>query len=221
MKPAWQSPSISQNLQNCSFPLPCLYDVTWVFVLAQMKPSNQALLFKEKQHWLRLSKTSSKCLDASCDLRRSKLLKDPQPVGGSLIRHGLNRMSLEAYGGQSEGTNYPPKIHHWQRGWVYGEEIWREREAVAWGDRRKLTAETHTEQPDSMGLLSRVFDGLTLTCSVTQKRIHGDYRISHDHAIEHELQYETLFMGELDENVPKWTIWWFWVLVPICGLIKG
>lgn len=67
-----------------------------------------------------------------------------------------------------------------------------------------MTAETCREQPDSMGLLSREFDGLTLTRSVTQKRVHGDYCISHDHANERELQYfETLHIGELDEYVAK------------------
>lgn len=49
----------------------------------------------------------------------------------------------------------------------------------------KWEAGTGREKLDSVSLLSRVFDGLTVTCWMTHKRIHGDYCMCYDHAVEH------------------------------------
>lgn len=173
---------------TCALSFPCLCDAVtkrWGFVQSQVK---QSCISPLNSH-------------IDLELASQTVSLSPSPVATGAWSRRKTRGLWEALSSgmyltgwawepvvDTEGTNYPPIIHCWQCVcvWVPGKETQRERETAERDDRRReVTARRSREKLDSVSLFSRVFDGLTVTCWMTHKRIHSDYCMCCDHPINH------------------------------------
>lgn len=153
----------------------------------------------KQQHWFWISE-QQQCVLVSRGSRErgavDRTLGLLEALWSGMCFAGWGRQRLV----DTEETNYPLIIPCWQRVWVVGRyKEWENEGDTGWDRRWRQKCEKQKQAEkkwDSVFLLSRVFDVLTVTCWMRHKRIGGDYWLSRDHPVERTQRVQLLCLPQ-------------------------